>query len=124
MVAVIVKWLVHCVVAAITQVRILVTAPLVFIYNTIIIFWSLFSINFFFHISQAPVMSSFVLIFDVMFLSSVFDLFHLSSLYCFQFSLVTLHQKRENHEKIKSLFSSPFPNFILIHVNFCAEKKH
>ena len=68
-------------------------------------------------------MSSFVLILDVMFLSSVFDLFHLSSLYCFQFSLVTLHQKRENHEKIKSLFFSSFPNFILIYVNFCAEKK-
>ena len=68
-------------------------------------------------------MSSLVLIFDVMFLSSVFDLFHLSSLYCFQFSLVTLHQKRENHEKIKSLFSSSFPNFILIYVNFYAEKK-
>ena len=49
----------------------------------IIIFWSLFSFPFFFHIFPNALMSSLVLICDVMFLSSVFGLFHLSSLYCF-----------------------------------------
>ena len=53
-------------------------------FNMIIIFWSLFSIPFFFiYIFPTAVMSSLVLICDVMFLSSVFGLFHLSSLYSF-----------------------------------------